>query len=351
MRRHNAGALPIPHMSTWQRFMQAPDPGSAFRVLQQDARQRPSQPPRNHLNMGGRFTRPAGRPMANLPASARVPSQYPQGVPTGVGGGNAGASRDRPAFSGPPDKAPIRDSFSSDQRQLQRANATAGAGLHGVTNAPGQGPVQAPANFWKAKENAEVERAAREAGEAAQRARHEQKMGYLSRGMGLPATSDPTQDAYWARADNVMFAKANPELAKRNGWDPNRDYSAAMNASSVQGIGPVADVDQYARTLGAVQGTTGIGPFTDGDTYGQIITPVAPPAAGAAAPDTATQASFTPEALAQAQAGDILNSFTANIKASGAVQPEVDFQALREMDTGEINRNAYGTRFNTRQFF
>ena len=36
-------------------------------------------------------------PVASLPSSARQVTQYPQGVSTGVGGGNAGASRQAPA--------------------------------------------------------------------------------------------------------------------------------------------------------------------------------------------------------------------------------------------------------------
>jgi hypothetical protein len=258
-------------------------------------------------------------------------------------------------------------------------HAAAGAGLHGVRpgTAPGQGPVQAPANFWRAKENAEIERAARESGEAAARARVEQKMGYLSRGMGLPATSDPTQDAYWARADMAAWANANKELAQKQGWDPNRNYSAAMNTSSVQGIGPVADGDQYARNLAAVQGTSGIGPVADGDTYGQMIAP-APAAPGPVllagergdfeppnpalsfdtgsantSPPVAATA-FTPSAATpQEQAGQVLDQYTAQIKATKGINPEVNFDGVggSYFDEDEIARNAYGLNYNTRQFF
>ena len=51
-------------------------------------------------------------PVASLPSSARQVTQYPQGVSTGVGGGNAGASRQapaaRPAAAKPATPAPVR---------------------------------------------------------------------------------------------------------------------------------------------------------------------------------------------------------------------------------------------------
>ena len=46
-------------------------------------------------------------PVASLPSSARQVTQYPQGVSTGVGGGNAGASRQAPAAR-PAAPAPVR---------------------------------------------------------------------------------------------------------------------------------------------------------------------------------------------------------------------------------------------------
>lgn len=47
---------------------------------------------------GGRVQSVTVRPpVASLPSSARQVTQYPQGVSTGVGGGNAGASRQAPA--------------------------------------------------------------------------------------------------------------------------------------------------------------------------------------------------------------------------------------------------------------
>ena len=46
-------------------------------------------------------------PVASLPSSARQVTQYPQGVSTGVGGGNAGASRQAPAAR-PSAPAPAR---------------------------------------------------------------------------------------------------------------------------------------------------------------------------------------------------------------------------------------------------
>ena len=49
------------------------------------------------------------RPMANLPTSARQVTQYPAGVPTGVGGGNAGASVQPPPKPTPNPVTPVID--------------------------------------------------------------------------------------------------------------------------------------------------------------------------------------------------------------------------------------------------
>jgi hypothetical protein len=56
-------------------------------------------------NRPGSRTSPATRPqIGSLPPSARQVTQYPQGVSTGVGGGNAGASKPTPAAAKPAPK-------------------------------------------------------------------------------------------------------------------------------------------------------------------------------------------------------------------------------------------------------
>lgn len=148
-----------------------------------------------------------------------------------------------------------------------------------------QNAAQSGVPGWNWNDHQTMRDAAMGAGRAAAQARGDtvNDQGYITRAGGgylsgdaLPATSDPGQDAYWARADMNAWAQANKGLAMKQGWDPNRNYSDAMNASSIQGIGPVADGDQYARNLGAVQGTTGIGPVADGDTYGQMLSQPSP---------------------------------------------------------------------------
>lgn len=116
--------------------------------------------------------------------------------------------------------------------KLKRMDSTAGAGLQGVTNAPGQGPVQPNPAAQKAWDNAAVMADATAAGAAAQEARYKQKMGYLYKD-NLPATSDPSQDAYWARADMKAWANANQGLAKKKGWDPSRNYSAPTGTTGI----------------------------------------------------------------------------------------------------------------------
>jgi hypothetical protein len=66
-----------------------------------------SSGPRNVRGGGTRPAAPAARPpMPGLPASARQVTQYPAGVSTGVGGGNAGASRPAPARPAAPAARP-----------------------------------------------------------------------------------------------------------------------------------------------------------------------------------------------------------------------------------------------------
>lgn len=63
-----------------------------------------------------------------------------------------------------------------------------------------------PAWNWEADENKAVLQAAQSAGEAAAKAR--------ASGSALPDTSNPATQAFWDRADNQVWAKANPKLAE-----------------------------------------------------------------------------------------------------------------------------------------
>ena len=86
----------------------------------------------------------------------------------------------------------------------------------------------------------------------------------------------------------AIWAKANKELAMKQGWDPNRDYNAppavtrnfgpvadgaeyGANLNQVSGIGPVASGMQYGQNLDAMAGTSGMGPLADEQAYGAML--------------------------------------------------------------------------------
>lgn len=126
----------------------------------------------------------------------------------------------------------IPEKTNAEDRQLRQSLGTRGSMPVGSAGTPmPANPVRQ--NFWEASENAAALEAAQQAGEAANKARLEQKLGYLTSGAGLPATSDPSQDDYWRRADMAIWAKANKELAMKQGWDPNRDYNAPPARTSL----------------------------------------------------------------------------------------------------------------------
>jgi hypothetical protein len=224
----------------------------------------------------GRLTTPS-RPIGTLPSEARVPSQYPAGVPTGVGGGNAGASRSsgtapqlRPPA--PQLRPPAPRPRPGDWAPAAQQNPRLPAGRNvAIVNPRSQAQNRAldqaaqnaglPAWNWKAAENEAVFRAAQSAGEAAEAARQAQVgRGYLSaapalgtgveagsRGdyetpdpslsfstdgaggvtplrtrstlsSGLPAVLDQSKAEYWQRADMQAWANAsegNRKLAER----------------------------------------------------------------------------------------------------------------------------------------
>lgn len=164
---------------------------------------------------GGRVREPQRQPqrqVGSLPPEARVPSQYPAGVSTGIGGGNAGASIQ------PPRRTPV----------VQPASNATGAVLPGSRNVTiVNGPERArnsavsaaaqqaglPAWNWQADENRSVRQAAMSAGEAAAAAR--------SAGQPLPNEANANRPEYWEAggrgnlADMQAWAAANPALAAR----------------------------------------------------------------------------------------------------------------------------------------
>ena len=85
-------------------------------------------------------------PVASLPSSARQVTQYPQGVSTGVGGGNAGASRQapaaRPAAAKPATPAPVRPAAPAAARP---AAAPAPSAARPPAATTGNPPLKPPA--------------------------------------------------------------------------------------------------------------------------------------------------------------------------------------------------------------
>ena len=155
---------------------------------------------------------PPRRPIGNLPSSARVPSQYPAGVPTGIGGGNAGASIQ------PPRRTPVVQPASNTtavvlpgSRNVAIVNGPERARNSAVSAAAQQAGL--PAWNWQADENRSIRQAATSAGEAAAAAR--------SAGQSLPSEANANRQEYWqpggrgSLADMQAWAAANPALAAR----------------------------------------------------------------------------------------------------------------------------------------
>lgn len=135
-------------------------------------------------------------PMPSLPGYARDRSQYPAGVPTGVGGGNAGGSRTASAPPPPP-------------RQASRVAPIFQAP---PPPPPGQGNVARPVTGRGGRERAYTamvqqagltpeQTAAAERGKAALAQRKAGLMG------GEPSGKlDPSQHEYWEQADIKAWA-------------------------------------------------------------------------------------------------------------------------------------------------
>jgi hypothetical protein len=135
----------------------------------------------------------------------------------------------------------ITGNFSGGSRAaVAIQNAAQGAKVGGLGVAA---PAPA-APAWGWGDNPAMRDAAMAAGQAAAAARgdtigdngmiSQRGGGYLGRDQ-LPATSNPANDAYWARADMNAWANANKALAAQQGWVEGRDY----NAASRQLVDPV----------------------------------------------------------------------------------------------------------------
>ena len=82
-------------------------------------------------------------PVASLPSSARQATQYPDGISTGVGGGNAGASRQAPAAR--PAAAAARPSAPAPARPAAAAARPAADAARPAAATTGNPPLRPPA--------------------------------------------------------------------------------------------------------------------------------------------------------------------------------------------------------------
>lgn len=180
-------------------------------------------PKPNSTRPGGRFGPTA---VPTLPSYARVPSQYPAGVPTGVGGGNAGASGpDSPSLR--PLRVPVQPSA------LFQPPTPAAPGLSNVVRpVTGRGgrerayAAMVQQAGLSSEELGQARVAAQEAGEIANQQRLAQGgKGYLSSG-SLDPRLDPSRQEYWDRADIKAWAAVPSHqamvqtLQKKHGYTP-----------------------------------------------------------------------------------------------------------------------------------
>jgi hypothetical protein len=209
----------------------------------------------------GRLTTPS-RPIGTLPSSARVPSQYPAGVPTGVGGGNAGASQ--PPAPAPQLRPPAPRPGPGGWAPAAQQNPRLPAGRNvAIVNPRSQAQNRAldqaaqnaglPAWNWKAAENEAVFKAAEAREQAAIAAREAQGgRGYITAD-NLPGALDQGKAEYWQGADMKAWAAANPELAKRAmaraGYSPQPAVQGAMPARMT-----TEDAILRAQAAGALDG-------------------------------------------------------------------------------------------------
>lgn len=183
--------------------------------------QSPVPRPQSPATPGARTSNPADphgvtpvrAPMPSLPSSARVVSQYPAGVPTGVGGGNAGASAasqwSSPAPAGRPPAAAPAGGYTRPAAVPGIGTAPvvrpAGATQARLLNAAAQQAGLSPAAVRYESAGDDVRLAARNRADMIRAAQ--------ASGGELPANLTPASEAWWNDADNRAWAAANRGLA------------------------------------------------------------------------------------------------------------------------------------------
>lgn len=263
--------------------------------------------------------------MSNLPPSARVPSQYPAGVPTGIGGGNAGASRAPAPVAQEQAPAPASRSQSNSWAPAAQQNPRLPAGRNvAIVNPRRQAQNRAldqaaqnaglPAWNWKAAENEAVLKAAEARGQAATTAREAQGgRGYITAD-NLPGALDQGKAEYWQGADMQAWMNAsegNRKLAERAmaraGYNPQQQGLASGTAAAA--AAPVAGPGVMTGPEWSFNGTP---------------TPTAAPLAAAATRNLGYDMSRMsgPDFVAPAAAPS-LNDLASRAAAPSAVDPRV----------------------------
>jgi len=232
-------------MSTWQRVMQAPGPGAAFRVLQEGARSAPVRRQSNSLNLGpfsGGGRQAPVRPEFKGPAFGNV-APNPR-----VGGGNAGQwapPRPKPPVE-PLRTAPIAPTVTPVPRNSGASQASAAA-----QNAA-QGVKAQPSWSWDA--NPAMRDAAMAAGTAAAAARGDivgdngmiSKIGggYLSAGGGMaPAQAFNPSAAPGVELGQVAprnFSLGQAQLQEQQAFDANLPMTAMAGDATSTVFSPAA---------------------------------------------------------------------------------------------------------------
>lgn len=265
------------------------------------------------------------RRVSNLPPSARVPSQYPAGVPTGIGGGNAGASRAPAPVAQTQAPAPASQPQSSNWAPAAQQNPRLPAGRNvAIVNPRSQAQNRAldqaaqnaglPAWNWKAAENKAVFDAAEARSQAATAAREAQGgRGYITAD-NLPAALDQSKAEYWQGADMQAWMNAsegNRKLAERAmaraGYNPRQ--RGLTGATAAAAAAPVAESGVMAGPEWSFSGAP---------------TPTAAPLAAAAAKNLGYDMSRMggPDFVAPAAAPS-LNDLASRAAAPPAVDPRV----------------------------
>jgi hypothetical protein len=200
---------------------------SFSRAIRGDGPARNQPKPGSNIRGGGQF-RPK---MGSLPSSARQVTQYPQGVSTGVGGGNSGASRsDTPAK---PATTPEKPATTPEKPATTPAKPSAGAPRPAAT-APAS-PKVAPTKPAGSAMDQFAKANPKLAASAAERARTRGTsattnplMRDMKSRMPAPSTPSPT-------TTSTAFSKSTPSLSKPMSSSSN--YSSAKVSPSANVIG------------------------------------------------------------------------------------------------------------------